>query len=107
MKVQSVELGTTGMREAAVGLELGPEQLFLPHPFAPELRGPLPFNRADDPCYDARFPQHPLSRARRLLGRLATTVRTDPAFAALPPFAGPPPSAGSPPIPPPTPPVSR
>jgi hypothetical protein len=92
VKVQSVEHGTTGIRESIVAAEVGFEQAFLPHPFAPELRGPLPFNRADDPCYDARFPQHPLSRTRRLLGRLASTVRTDPAFAALPPFVGPPPA---------------
>ncbi|MFJ4986506.1 hypothetical protein ACIP9H_22215 [Streptomyces sp. NPDC088732] len=41
-KVQAFEDGVTGMREAMVLAELGPEQYFLEHPYAPGLRGGCP-----------------------------------------------------------------
>ncbi|MFD3453076.1 hypothetical protein ACFWVC_12960 [Streptomyces sp. NPDC058691] len=89
VKVQAFEAGPTGMREALVLAELGPEQYFLAHPYAPGLRGGLPFHRADAPEYDARFPGHPLTRVRTALAHLSGTLRADPDFAQLPPFTGP------------------
>ncbi|MFJ4848382.1 hypothetical protein [Streptomyces sp. NPDC088733] len=88
-KVQAFEDGVTGMREAMVLDELGPEQYFLDHPYAPGLRGGLPFHRADAEEYDARFPGHPLTRVRTALARLAGTLGAEPGFAELPPFTGP------------------
>ncbi|MEU3834488.1 hypothetical protein AB0E97_17785 [Streptomyces microflavus] len=89
MKIQAAERGMTGMREAVVMAELGPESYFRPHPYAPEAQGGLPFHAADHAQWDAEFPDHPLTRVRRTLGALAEVVTVDPGFTALPPFAGP------------------
>jgi hypothetical protein len=86
LKVQTVEHGTTGMREAMVMMKVGPQNFVRPHPFNPGLQGGLPFNMADDPAYDAQFPDHPLSRMRRIMGQLGAQVGLDPGYAALPPF---------------------
>jgi hypothetical protein len=92
LKAQCVEYGTTGIREAAVMVQVGPDRFVVPSPYAPhvDLRalGALPTNVADRPEYDAMFPDHPLSRVRVLLARLQRSARVDPAFRALPPFTG-------------------
>ncbi|MFI2781341.1 hypothetical protein [Streptomyces sp. ALB3] len=89
VKVQAPERGMTGMREAVVMGEVGPEAYFRPHPYAPDVQGGLPFHVADHAQWDAKFPEHPLSRVRRTLDALTEAVTVDPAFAALPPFTGP------------------
>ena len=89
VKIQAVERGMTGMREAVVLAKVGPEQYFRPHPYAPDVQGGLPFHVADHARWDAEFPDHPLSRVRRILDALAESVTVDSGFAALPPFAGP------------------
>ncbi|MGW4629079.1 hypothetical protein [Streptomyces rubiginosohelvolus] len=89
VKIQAVERGMTGMREAVVMAKLGPDQYFRPHPYAPEVRGGLPFHAADHAQWDAEFPDHPLTRVRRTLDILAAAVTVAPEFAALPPFTGP------------------
>ena len=86
----TARLANEAARVAMVLLVLdrtGPQAYFRPHPYAPELRGVLPFHVADDPAYDAQFPEHPLSRVRQVMAQLAAQVTLDPAFAALPPFA--------------------
>ncbi|MFI6217910.1 hypothetical protein ACIBCD_38390 [Nocardia brasiliensis] len=83
------EFGTTGLREAALLAQLGPQHMFPPHPYAPGLRGKLPYNIADEVRWDAQFPDHPVSRARRWVARTVPTAKVDPGFAALPPFPGP------------------
>ncbi|MBM9622958.1 hypothetical protein ACFU9F_20905 [Streptomyces zhihengii] len=88
VKIQAPERGTTGMREAMVMARVGPGDYFRPHPYAPGLQGGLPFHEADHARWDEQFPDHPLSRVRRVLAELAATVRVEPPFAALPPFAG-------------------
>ncbi|GIJ67050.1 TerD family protein [Virgisporangium ochraceum] len=91
-KAQCPEYGTTGMRESMVMVQVGPESFFVPSPFAPDVdlqaMGALPSNVADRPEYDQRFPQHPLSRLRRLLAHIEATARISDAFWHLPPFAG-------------------
>ncbi|GIJ46333.1 hypothetical protein Val02_32190 [Virgisporangium aliadipatigenens] len=93
LKVQCPEQGTTGMREAMIVARVGIDGAFPPSRYAPDVDlralGGLPTNVADDPAYDATFPDHPLSRCRRLLARLIPTVRVADAFRAVPPFAGP------------------
>ena len=88
------ERGITGTREAAILAKLGLTGLegwILPHPYAPELQGRLPYHRGDDPQWDADFPDHPLSRVRAWVGWALATVAVDPQFAALPDFVpGPP-----------------
>ncbi|WP_063798682.1 hypothetical protein [Nocardia sp. NRRL S-836] len=94
------EHGTTGMREGVLAAEIGFQRWLLPHPYAPQLQGRLPFHAGDDPRFDGRFPQHPLSRVRQWVHQLVRTARVDPAFVA--PHATPPPPAPAPsaPVPP-------
>ncbi|MBC6457406.1 hypothetical protein [Actinomadura sp. HBU206391] len=101
LRVQCVEHGITGMRDSTVFNQFMAErsQRGLPvpelmaewtrHPYDPGVQGGLPRNAADDPEWDARFPGHPLSRARRAQLALAPTIRFDPRFKELPPFFGP------------------
>ncbi|WP_063778159.1 hypothetical protein [Lentzea aerocolonigenes] len=76
----------SGMREAALAPEVGFERWIMQHPYAPQLQGKLPFHAGDDPRFDSRFPDHPLSRARAWAHHVVRTARLDPQFAALPPF---------------------
>ncbi|KAA8880497.1 hypothetical protein F3087_41025 [Nocardia colli] len=83
------ETGTTGVREAVLMTQIGYENMFPPHPYAPGLSGRLPYHAADEIRWDDQFPDHPLTRARRWVTRTVPTARLAPGFAALPPFAGP------------------
>ena len=83
----AAERGRTGMREAVLVAQLGFDGWVLPHPYAPEVRGRLPFHKGDDPRYDAQFADHPLSRVRAWAHHVVRTARVDPGFAALPPFS--------------------
>jgi hypothetical protein len=80
------ELGTTGVREATVTAELFNqgrldlkeyERSFARDPYDPSYdgvdRSVLRF-MSDDPIYDSRFPDHPLSKVRRLLAELPTCI---------------------------------
>lgn len=86
LRVQAAESGPIGMREAMVMGQVGPPNYFRPHPYGPEGEGGLPSHVADEPAYDAQFPQHPLTRVRQVLAQLAQQVEVHPGFAALPPF---------------------
>jgi hypothetical protein len=86
LQLGAMERGTTGMREAVLAAEIGFQNWVRPHPYAPELRGVLPFHAGDDPRFDARFPDHPLSRVRAWAHHVVRTARVDPQFASLPPF---------------------
>jgi hypothetical protein len=94
VKLIAVEGPTTGVREAMVlsdviGETGGPDAFYAPHPYAPQTQPKLPWHRADDPRFDERLPDHPLSRARRWLRHVLATARLDPAFAAQPAFGSP------------------
>ncbi|MEC3978287.1 hypothetical protein [Amycolatopsis sp. H20-H5] len=94
LKLIAFEGPMTGARESLVVAdtiqETGSIDAFYgPHPYAPQSRPKLPWIRADDPALDPRFPDHPLSRARRWLRHTLATARLDPEFAALPPFGTP------------------
>ncbi|MFI6869738.1 hypothetical protein [Nocardia sp. NPDC050406] len=82
------EAGPTGMREAMLAAQIGFQNMYPPHPYAPGLQGKLPYNAADDIRWDAQFPEHPLTRARQWIARTVPGMRLDPGFAALPPFRG-------------------
>ncbi|MEU4777405.1 hypothetical protein [Micromonospora sp. NPDC023633] len=88
LRVQAAESGAFGQREATVMGQVGPANYFRPHPYGSDGEGGLPSHVADDPAYDARFPQHPLTRVRQVMAQLAWQVELHPGFAALPPFAG-------------------
>lgn len=87
--VLCAENGPTGFRDAMVAARVGIDRMNPPHPYAPHVRGALPYSVADDPQWDAQFPDHPLTRARRWFAELSRTARIDPRFAAQPPFSGP------------------
>ncbi|MEU4446456.1 hypothetical protein AB0K14_34405 [Actinosynnema sp. NPDC050801] len=87
LKLQAAEQGRTGMREAVLAAQLGFDGWVMPHPYAPEVEGRLPFHKGDDPRYDPEFPDHPLSRVRAWAHHVLRTARVDPRFAALPPFS--------------------
>lgn len=97
LQIQAVERGTTGIREAVLADRVGFENWLMPHPYAPQSRGRLPFHAGDDPRYDPEFADHPLSRVRAWTHHVIRTVTVDPRFAALPPFQAP----GAPQFPPP------
>ncbi|HEX7307161.1 hypothetical protein [Lentzea sp.] len=86
LQLGAVERGMTGAREAVLAAEIGFENWVQPHPYAPELQGVLPFHSGDNPRYDPRFPDHPLSRVRAWAHHVVRTARVDPQFASLPPF---------------------
>ena len=78
LKIESPELGITGIRDACVFSKDG--QLlagWLDDPYDPTERGPMTRNISERPEYDSRFPDHPLSRARRVLDHLQRTITID------------------------------
>ncbi|MFJ6675974.1 hypothetical protein ACIQMJ_33155 [Actinosynnema sp. NPDC091369] len=87
LKMQAAEQGRTGMREAVLVAQLGFDGWVMPHPYAPEVQGRLPFHKGDDPRYDAQFADHPLTRVRAWAHHVIRTARVDPRFAELPPFS--------------------
>lgn len=91
------ERGITGVRETTIMAKLGlmMDGWVMPHPYAPELKGALPYHRGDDPAWDAQFPDHPLSRVRAWVRWVLATAQVDPAFAALPDFVPGPPAPGT------------
>ncbi len=83
------ETGRPGAREAAIGGRVSRDEMFPAHPYAPGLRGRLPYTLADDLRFDEVFPDHPLTRARRWIADTVPAVRVDPGFASLPAFVPP------------------
>jgi len=74
VKCQCMEGGTTGIREAILtdmALKSGAMKLDA----AGKMTGRANFDAAE---HDAMFPQHPLSRLRRVLGRIEATAVLDP-----------------------------
>lgn len=90
VKVQAAEGGMTGMREAVVMGQVGPDSYFQPHPYAGGGQfGGLPYHVGDLEQWDAQFPDHPLTRVRAALHRITPTVTLHDQFKTLPPFPGP------------------
>jgi len=77
VKLQSFEDGVTGVREA-VWLDR--------HLAAGGSIDDLAGGGPEDEAWDELFPQHPLSRARRLLPILLASLALDPAAPPLEPF---------------------
>jgi hypothetical protein len=83
--IAAPERGVTGQRDTLVLGELiqqgevrfedGAEQPigWMADPYDPTVKTPPGRNRSDDAAYDARFPNHPLSRVRHLLRRVVIT----------------------------------
>lgn len=72
-KVQCPERGTTGAREAILfDRQLGDGNAQI------DLSGANRDWNPDSPEFDSEFPQHPLSRARRLLEQIQNSISIDP-----------------------------
>ncbi|KAF0845080.1 hypothetical protein [Nocardia caishijiensis] len=80
------ETGPPGARERTVGSRFRRDEMCPPHPYAPGLRGQLPYLLSDDVRFDAEFPHHALTRARRWVAETVPNVAVAPSFAALPDF---------------------
>lgn len=96
---ESLETGTTGMREAAVYAlsrtddPTGPHLKEVPRRvgsidemFDQMRAAPVRALPSDDERYDAGFPGHPLTNVRALLNHLATTLQVDPIVSHAPPY---------------------
>lgn len=84
--IAAEEQGTTGVREAVVTASLFEEgKLTLEtyesgwfrDPYDSGYRGPILRSLSDDESYDPSFPDHPLSKIRRTLADLRTSIRLD------------------------------
>jgi tetratricopeptide (TPR) repeat protein len=105
LTVESIERGTTGVRDAVVTghlvergeLEIsedpGPDGAsvrgwFL-DPYLEVYDGPVLHSLSDDERLDVLFPEHPLSKIRSVLGRIMKTLRFDPSLrSGMPPRSG-------------------
>ncbi|WP_416976630.1 hypothetical protein [Streptomyces sp. T028] len=100
VKVQAAEGPMTGMREAVIMAQVGPDAYFRANPYVGGQIGGLPSHAGDDEQWDAQFPEHPLTLVRAALARIAPTVTFDDRFKGLPPFGGPVPAQWAPQAPP-------
>ena len=95
-KVECKERGTIGIRDTfvlndllasgEVRIDSSSNRLigWLDDPYDWFEEGPMTRNKSERVEYDARFPDHPLSRARRLLSHLERTVAIDESMKARP-----------------------
>lgn len=102
LKVDCAETGTTGVRDAvvfAMEQQSGRVKFNSPaefplgwtqDPYDPSFRSPVMRNLSDDERYDERFPDHPLSRARRLLTSMLSTLEVSDEVRTALKFSGPP-----------------
>jgi hypothetical protein len=101
LKIQCEERGFTGAREAVlldrmmksgeVVLDQGGVLTgWADDPYDPHNRTPMVRNRGERPEYDTTFPEHPLSRARAMLGRVERTLQVSGRVRGQPPFVFPP-----------------
>lgn len=77
INIQCIEQETTGMRETVVANELliDDEDSWMQDPYDPTFNGTLLKSRADDIEWDEKFPEHPLSRLRASLRKIAFTFK--------------------------------
>lgn len=81
IKVDCQEYGTTGARDTIVSLkvrkEFDPRDPFkgwFQDPYDPTRKDPIMRNQSEDEQYDALFPNHPLSRARKYLAEIEKSI---------------------------------
>ena len=99
LKSQCEERGPTGMRDTVVymqmmesgetGIDEATETMtgWLDDPYNPFEKGPMTRNKSERREYDAQFPQHPLSRLRRVIDHLERTVVIDESTQRQPAFS--------------------
>lgn len=87
LKLQRLETGVMGLRsavifdellktgEVTIDVEAEQMQSWMQDPYDPLVTAPLARNRSEAEEYDARFPDHPLSRLRQALGQVQRTLK--------------------------------
>jgi|SRR5579859_75774 len=86
LKIQCLERGITGMRDSVIfstylksgEVTLGKDGQILgwmQDPYEPSLISALAKNKSEAEEYDSQFPQHPLSRLRRILAQVQPTLK--------------------------------
>lgn len=91
LKVQAVEAGPTGMREAFIVdrfLKDGSfnEDTWSADPYDNEITAGNLMNKSEDQKYDVDFPDHPLTQVRNLLNQLEQDFTWESALEKLPRF---------------------
>lgn len=98
VKLQCPELGITGMRDTAIFAKLSSElefddkgrpQGWMKDPYLSACDSSARYNLSDQAQYDADFPDHPLSRARRHLAASADSVTVSSSALSAPRFGDP------------------
>lgn len=100
VKIQSVERGVTGIREAVILDKLVGEGFqfnivdekmmgWSADPYDPDGDYPLTPNLAEDEKYDAQFPDHALTKVRKTLSQIKRTMRLRDELKTLPVFTRP------------------
>ena len=97
-KIQSVELGMAGIREAKVMDEFlaknNPQKIdgevegWAADPYDPDTKYPFMPNVAEQQEYDKEFPDHALSKVRRTMKVIESTLRFDPELLESAKFTG-------------------
>jgi hypothetical protein len=99
VKTQCCETGMTGLRDAEVldmMLQSGTVRLdepastlvgWMQDPYDPEFVAPVMRNLSEDPQWDDRFPDHPLSRCRRILEEAKASISLSEAVLTAPAFS--------------------
>jgi hypothetical protein len=84
--VQAPEIGATGVRDTLIFTDFIRNKPFNPEntnnlyegwfqdPYDASLKSPCLMNKSEDSKYDAQFPNHPLSQARKLLTQLESGI---------------------------------
>ncbi len=96
VKIQCAEVGTTGVREAVVldrlisnkELIIGENGFedFYSDPYDKTIKGGLLRNKSEDIIYDDKFPNHPLTQARRIINKIIEEIEFKPEINKLEPF---------------------
>lgn len=94
LKYQAAEGQPTGLRESLVAAQMmqavddpeGVMRSWCADPYDPSLKYEPMCNKADDPAWDARFPEHPLSRVRAALNLLPQHTELAPRLRGWPAF---------------------
>jgi hypothetical protein len=97
IKVQCPEHAITGQRDTLLLSTLMPQdrdpetwlqEEWVKDPYEPTDRSRLRRNLSEDEQYDAQFPSHPLSRARRYLSSILRSLEIEPSLREAAPFTG-------------------
>lgn len=96
VKVQAIEAGITGMRDAVIADRLIAEGTisigetgflnWFSDPYNDDFAGGVLMNKSEQDLYDEEFPDHPLSRARQLLEQIEQGLQWKPELESIPAF---------------------